>query len=319
MNEQGWGTTRSGWVCPREAVLVKAPTGKQRPAGAAARKEVEMPESDDVGNRRAGQGQPSSSYSGDTAPDDLARTLSDLARSLQNQDSIENTFGGIVTAAVQTVPGAEYAGLTVVEARRKVGTPAATDDVVREVDRAQYDTGQGPCLSAVYEQQTVRLSDMASEQRWPEFTRRALDLGIRSMLSFQLYVVEDNLGALNLYSADADAFDDESEHVGLLFAAHAAVAMAGARNERNLARAISMRDLIGQAKGILMERHRLTEDQAFALLVRASQHTNVRLVEIARRLAQTGELSPSHQGRRLRRQAEQIQQTGDVQDPGDLP
>jgi transcriptional regulator with GAF, ATPase, and Fis domain len=257
-----------------------------------------VPDSDDVGDGGGGQGQPSSSYSGDAASDDLAQTLSDLARSLQHEDSIENTFGGIVTAAVQTVPGAQYAGLTVVEARRKVDTPAATHCVVREVDQAQYDTGQGPCLSAVYEQQTVRLSDMASEDRWPDFTRRALDLGIGSMLSFQLYVVEDNLGALNLYSADADAFDDESEHVGLLFAAHAAVAMAAARKQRDLVRAISMRDLIGQAKGILMERHRLTGDQAFALLVRASQRTNVRLVEIARRLAETGELSPSRQGRR---------------------
>jgi transcriptional regulator with GAF, ATPase, and Fis domain len=278
-----------------------------------------VPEFDERDNGRGGQGQPSSSYSGDAAPDDLARTLSDLARSLQNEDSIENTLGGIVTAAVQTVPGAQYAGLTVVEARRTVNSPAATDDVVREVDRAQYDTGQGPCLSAVYERQTVRLSDMACEDRWPDFTRRALELGIRSMLSFQLYVVEDNLGALNLYSTDADAFDDESEHVGLLFAAHAAVAMAAARKERNLVRAISMRDLIGQAKGILMERHKLTDDQAFALLVRASQRTNVKLVDIARRLAETGELSPPRQGRRLRRQAEPFQQTGDVQDSGHLP
>jgi hypothetical protein len=121
-----------------------------------------------------------------------------------------------------------------------------------------------------------------------------MNLGIHSMLAFQLYVVEDNLGALNLYSADTDAFNDESEHVGLLFAAHAAVATAGARKVRDLVRAVSTRDLIGQAKGILMERHKLTDDQAFGLLVRASQHTNVKLVEIARRLTETGELPPSH-------------------------
>jgi hypothetical protein len=112
-----------------------------------------MPESDDGGYGRGAQERPSSTYSGDAAADDLARTLSELARSLQNEDSIENTLGGIVTAAVQTVPGAQYASITVVEARRKVETSAATDDVVRVVDRTQYDAGQGPCLSAVYEQQ----------------------------------------------------------------------------------------------------------------------------------------------------------------------
>ena len=251
-------------------------------------------------NGGSGQGQPSSSYTGHTITDELAQTLSDLARSLQSEDSLEDTLDAIVSAAVDTVPGAQHAAITAVQARREVHTPAATDDLVREVDRAQYETGQGPCLDAVYEQQTVRLSDMAGEDRWPEFSRRALDLGIRSMLSFQLYVVEDNLGALNLYSGDVDAFDDESENVGLLFASHAAVAMAGIRKDHDLAVAISMRDMIGQAKGILMERHRITADQAFALLVRASQRTNVKVAEIARRLAATGELPSNRPSRRPR-------------------
>jgi hypothetical protein len=118
------------------------------------------------------------------------------------------------------------------------------------------------------------------------------------MLSFQLYVAQDSLGALNLYSDQAEAFNDESENVGLLFAAHAAVAMAGARNHDYLTRALSMRDLIGHAKGILMERHRLTADQAFALLVRASQRTNTKLTDIAPNLADTGYLPRSGTGPR---------------------
>ena len=108
------------------------------------------------------------------------------------------------------------------------------------------------------------------------------------MLSFQLYVERDNLGALNLYSADACAFDDESEHVGLLFAAHAAVAMAGARRQEQLTHAVTVRDLIGQAKGILMERYKITADQAFQVLARASQQTNRRLADVADELTQTG-------------------------------
>ena len=237
----------------------------------------------------ARRGQPSTSYTGQ-APHEVAQTLSDLARSLENETSPEATLGAIVAAAVHTVPGVQCAGITAVQGRRKVTTPAATDELVREVDAAQYQTGQGPCLDAAYEHHTVRLSDMAREDRWPQFTARALAMGIRSMLSIQLYVVGNNLGALNLYSADTDAFGDESEEVGLLFAAHAAVAMVGARRQQDYGKAISMRDLIGQAKGILMERHRVTADQAFVLLARTSQRTNTKLTEVAHILTESGEL-----------------------------
>ncbi|MFG2077161.1 GAF domain-containing protein [Nonomuraea maritima] len=226
--------------------------------------------------------------------DDLAVTLTELARTLREEPGVQETLDGIVAAAVDTVPGTRYAGLMVVEGRRHVDTRAVTAEVVRLVDQAQYDVGEGPCLDcldAVHERRTVRLPDMTAERRWPLFARRAIELRIMSMLSFQLYVRRDILGALNLYSREVGAFDDESEHVGLLFAAHAAVAMSGAQHEEHLVRAVAMRDLIGQAKGILMERHRVTAEQAFALLVRASQQTNTRLADIAQHLVDTGELS----------------------------
>ena len=221
---------------------------------------------------------------------DLASILSDLARSLQHENSLQDTLGGIVASAVETVPGAGYAGLTVVHGRRELRTEASTDDLIDQVDQAQYDTGEGPCLDATRNGRIVRLDDMTDEQRWPAFTRRALDLGVRSMLSFQLYVTDSKLGALNLYSRQARAFDDESERIGLLFASHAAVAMVGAQREQGLTHAASVRDLIGQAKGILMERHKITDDRAFHLLVGASQRSNVKLVDVARYLVQSGEL-----------------------------
>jgi transcriptional regulator with GAF, ATPase, and Fis domain len=250
-----------------------------------------MTKSERSGEEHSHQGQPSTSYTGHGHGDDLAQTLSDMARSLQSEGSFEDTLGAIVSAAAHTVPGAERAGLTVVQGRRRVSTPAATDDLVREADRAQYETGQGPCLDAAYERRTVRLTDMAAEQRWPDFTRRASQLGMRSMLSFQLYVRDDDLGALNLYSGEVDAFDDESENIGLLFASHAAIAMAGSRKVHDLSLAISARDLIGQAKGILMERHKITGDQAFQLLARVSQSSNTKLVEVAGYLVRTGDLT----------------------------
>jgi transcriptional regulator with GAF, ATPase, and Fis domain len=172
--------------------------------------------------------------------DTLAGTLSDLARSLHHETGVEDTLRGIVFAAVGKVPGAQEAALTVFEGRRRVRTQAGTADLVYQVDQVQYDTGEGPCLSSLYQQRTVRLSDMAAETRWPRFTVRAAELGVGSMLSFQMYVERDNLGALNLYSRVADAFTDESEQVGLLFATHAALAMADAQNKERLYRAMEV-------------------------------------------------------------------------------
>ena len=235
------------------------------------------------------RGRPSPDDTGHGGIDDLAVRLSDLARVLQNEDGVDETLQAVVDAAVGTVPGAQYAGLSVVENRRVVDTRAGTAELVFQVDKAQYETGEGPCLDAVYDQRTVRLSDMTAEQRWPRFTARAAELGVGSMLSFQLFVQDDNLGALNLYCAEKDAFDDDSEHVGLLFAAHAAVAMSGAQQEEHLNKAVAARDVIGQAKGILMERYKVSADHAFTMLARASQQNNVKLIEVARTLTHAGQ------------------------------
>jgi hypothetical protein len=237
-----------------------------------------------------GRGKPSQSFTGSEDLDRLGARLGHLARTLQGADSVASTLDGVVHAAVETVPGTGHAGITQVVGRRALRTTAGTDELVYRIDAAQYEAAEGPCLSALYEERTVRLSDMAAEQRWPAFTGRATALGVRSMLSFQLYVTEENLGALNLYAPQAGAFTDESEQIGLLFATHAAVAVADTVKLRQLTRALDVRDLIGQAKGILMERHRLSGDQAFTRLVRASQSTNTKLVEVARRLVETGEL-----------------------------
>ena len=129
-----------------------------------------------------------------------------------------------------------------------------------------------------------------AEDRWPKFSAGALELGAVSMLAFQLYVDGDNLGALNLYGRKANSFDDESEYVGLLFASHAAIAFAGAEKVRHLNVALVRRDLIGQAKGILMERFKITAEQAFRTLVRVSQDNNRKLFDVAEELSQTGRL-----------------------------
>ncbi len=128
---------------------------------------------------------------------DLAHRLGDLARSLEHESDTDATLDAIVHAAVNTVPGAQHASISAIRKRREVETRASTNDLSTAVDKAQYETGQGPCLDTLYEQETVRLPDVPGETRWPEFTLRASELGVGSMLSVQLFVEGDELGALN--------------------------------------------------------------------------------------------------------------------------
>ncbi|MBW0107238.1 GAF and ANTAR domain-containing protein [Pseudonocardia oceani] len=238
-----------------------------------------------------GRGRPSSSDTGKHLhPDDLAVHLSELARELQQEPTLDDTLAGIVQAAVDNVPGAQIAAISRVTRRTTIETTACTDELAQRVDRAQYETGQGPCMSTIYNQRSMRLSDMGTEDRWPQFTGRALELGIGSMMSVQLYVEGENLGALNLYNHDPHGFDDESEHIALLLASHAAIALVGSEQHQRLSRGLESRDLIGQAKGILMERYKISSEVAFQLLIRASQATNTKLRDVADHLTSTGEV-----------------------------
>ena len=232
---------------------------------------------------------------GQRLPAGQARQFSELARSLQAEPDLDQTLRSIVDAAVANVDGADLAGITLVTKKGALSTPAATEELAREIDRVQYEVRQGPCLSAAWERFTMLANDLRTETRWPSFARRAADLGVLSMLSFQLYVRDEEMGSLNLYSRTADAFTGEDENTGLLFASHAAVALVGAQHEHNLIAALVGRDIIGQAKGILMERYQITEMAAFAVLVRTSQVNNRKLRDIAETLATTGtiELTPS--------------------------
>ena len=251
----------------------------------------------------AGRGQPSVHDTGTMdGQDELAELLSSFARSVEQEKDPHSTLAEVVRAAIGLVPGCDEASISVVLGRRKVKSEAASGDLARAVDALQERFEEGPCLEAAYEHATVRLTNMAKERRWPRFTEAALECGVGAMLSFQLYVDGDNLGALNLFSRQADAFTNESEHIGLMFAAHAAVAYSAALHRDRMTRGLLTQQAIGQAQGILMERHKITDDQAFTVLVRASQQANVKLRDLATRLTRTGELpeqdAPVSGGRR---------------------
>ncbi|MGR7025970.1 GAF and ANTAR domain-containing protein [Geodermatophilus sp. URMC 62] len=219
----------------------------------------------------------------------LAEVMGRAARRLQEEHGdVESTLQAITAAAVGVVPHVEECGISYVVGRSRIEPRASTGDLPLQVDALQGRLGQGPCLNAVWEQEVVRVDDVAADDRWPEFARQAVELGAAAMMCFRLFVEGNRLGALNLYAGRPGAFDDESQDVGHLFAAHAAVAVAGAEHEENLRAGMGRRDVIGQAKGILMERHKLTADQAFGVLTRVSQEMNRKLFDIARELTETG-------------------------------
>ncbi|HYP44270.1 MAG TPA: GAF and ANTAR domain-containing protein [Propionibacteriaceae bacterium] len=220
----------------------------------------------------------------------LAEQMSELARTLEAEDDTEAMLDDLVAAAVAQIPGTDEGSLSVVTGRRDVSSRHPSSELPKRVDALQSEVGEGPCLDAVYEEKVVRAPDLRTEERWPRFASRAVEAGAASMLSFQLWVTDDNLGALNLYARTPNAFDEESEEVGLLLVSHAAVALASAQKQDQFAVGLATRDLIGQAKGILMERYQLDAQRAFAVLVRYSQTNNRKLRDVAEELSTSRQL-----------------------------
>jgi GAF domain-containing protein len=272
-------------IIPGGATVVSdpAPASRQAPDAFAGKpKRTEVPHQ---------RGQPSAQDTGTAAAlDELARRLAEAARGLQQQLAPEQVVDRVVSLAVAMVPGADEATITMVRARRHVYSAAATGDLARWFDVLQNQTGEGPCLDAMWQQQTVRVDDLAADPRWPVLGPRAAERGVGSMLCLQLFVHEDTLGALDLLARERSAFTDESEHIGLLLASHAAIAVADAQRLEHAAIALVNRDVIGQAKGILMERFKITAEQAFDVLAKVSQDTNRKVYAVAEDLTRTGTL-----------------------------
>lgn len=223
---------------------------------------------------------------------DLARTLGTVARELEAEPDEERTLASVVQAAVHTVPGATAGGITEVS-RRQVTARTPSSELVEQCDQLQNELGEGPCLDAIWEQHTVIVNDLARDGRWPRFGPRAAELGAGSLISFQLYVQEHSLGALNLYGASGAQFGPDEQIIGEVFATHAALALSEARQYRQFNDALASRDAIGQAKGLLMAHEDLTGQQAFDMLVRASQHANIKLTDVAQWLVNEHE-HPEH-------------------------
>jgi GAF domain-containing protein len=225
---------------------------------------------------------------------ELAAVFAELGRELRPGRALDATLAVITSRSVQLVPGAEHAAIS--RGRRGVfQTVAATSELPLRVDQIQYDLGSGPCVDAAVHEEIYRPGDLATDQRWPEFGRRAVaECGISSMLSVRLYLEDDDLvAALNLYSAAVGAFDESDQTVALILATHASTAMATARLHEqvsHLERALQSNRGIGVAIGVLMNQYKITQDGAFDLLRMASQHGHRKLVDVAFDVTQTGSL-----------------------------
>jgi GAF domain-containing protein len=217
-----------------------------------------------------------------------------LARELLDQPSADDVLDRAVQLAERGIPGASSVSVSLLDKAGRVSTVAASSCLSRAGDALQYELGEGPCLDAVSAAEAVHSRDLAEDPRWPRWGPVvATDLAVRSMLSVQLYTHQRTMGSFNVYGRRPDAFDTAAVALAGSFAAHAAIAYARTFDRQNLETALATRNLIGQAQGILMERHKMTADRAFEVLATASQQSNTKLIEIARRLVETG-VSPSH-------------------------
>ncbi|MFF4364293.1 GAF and ANTAR domain-containing protein [Streptomyces sp. NPDC001604] len=221
---------------------------------------------------------------------EFAEAMAQLARNLLAQDSVQGTLDEITSSAVRLVEGCDAAGILAIRKGRAV-TLSSCGEMVEASDRLQGELAEGPCFDLARRakgadgERVFRIADLTGPQpTWPRFAAAARDLGIGSMTGVLLYTLDEDFGALNLYSRRPGAFGKDIETAGWLLASHAAVALADARTIDQLEDAMKTRHAIGEAMGILMERHKLSEDDAFDVLRRISQHHNIKLRDVAQRV-----------------------------------
>jgi hypothetical protein len=194
-------------------------------------------------------------------------------------------LSGLITGAAESVPGAQYAGITATQRRRGIETAAATHRYPVLLDEIQGRYQQGPCLTAAISQESVRIDDLAGDDRWPLYRGAALrQTPIRSILSFGMYKEGVSSAALNFYAESPNVFDDESVNLGLIFATHAALVWNMMRRDQQFRVALVSRDIIGQAKGRLMERLGIDAAEAFERLKQMSQDANTPIAQVAQRV-----------------------------------
>ena len=234
----------------------------------------------------------------DKQPATAADALERLGKLSLRELSMESLLQTVADLTNTVMPGSPETSVLLL-VRDNPTTVVSTGQLAVDLDERQYERGHGPCLHAARTGEMVYVKDARSDDRWPDYFERAVEHGNLSSLSIPLLIdeAEQVSGALNVYAREPGAFDEDSRAVGARFGPYAAVAVSNlyayqrARDMAdNLQIAIESRAVIDQAKGVLMERYRLTADQAFQLMAQASMHANRKVRDIAEELVHTGEL-----------------------------
>jgi hypothetical protein len=226
----------------------------------------------------------------------MVNLFDDLGRDIAgNGCAPDDTLHLITKRAVDHVPGATDAGITRARDGNGFESVGTTSELVRDVDEVQYEIGSGPCVDAALDAAVYCTGDLRNDSRWPQFGKRAADdYGVQSMLSFRMFFEDDEyIAALNLYSPQRDAFDEQSCLTGLALSTFGAIAVTSARRQErvvNLERALESNRDIGVAIGVLMALHKVTREQAFDLLRMASQAKHRKVRDLAHDVAETGTL-----------------------------
>jgi GAF domain-containing protein len=223
---------------------------------------------------------------------ELARHLAGIATVMMTPDGSTSLPERILSLAIASMDSCDDAGLC---GEGGLNTHSALTAAMAQLDALQTQVGHGPCLDALGGQDTVYVPDLLEDQTWPLFSPEAVRRGLRSALAYRLALGGETLGALQLYAHLPGAFNANERAQGLILATFAGLALGQAKAQEaeearieNLETALSSREVIGQAQGILMERERITADQAFQLLRRSSQHLNRKLRVVAQDIVDTG-------------------------------
>ncbi len=222
----------------------------------------------------------------------LATVMAQVARTLGGSSDADETLASITRCACDTIPGVDFASVSVRYPDGHLETFAPTDEIVTRADELQYSFREGPCYEAATDDRTVSTDDLEGDPRWPNYGPAAVELGLRSQLALELYGTPQSSGALNLYSAARGRLAGQRD-MAELFATHAAVAMGHVRTVTGLLAALESRKVIGEAIGITMERYQIDESQAFNFLIRVSQTSNVKLREIAEQIVTRRDEGPA--------------------------
>jgi hypothetical protein len=193
---------------------------------------------------------------------------------------LDSTLHAITHAAVEVMPGVDHASLSMRHPDGSFSSYAVTDDIIVRLDERQFELREGPCYDGATSDPFAVSADLLADPRYPRYGPFAAGLGIRSQAGIRLFENHRTIAALNLFGAEVGAIANTAA-LSRLFAHQAAVALAYSMEIEGLNDALRSRTRIGQAVGIIMERYKLPEEQAFAFLTRLSQHGNLKLRRIA--------------------------------------